>query len=516
MIAGGRRDASLLLALSIVTVGPVESGAQLPARQSVLDSVVHLEAVPITEIPKTPRWEEQLDLMERRVDVGDAELFVELEGSGTPLVLINGGPGGTHHYFHPWFGRARAYSRVIYYDQRGTGLSDFQPGPDGYSVEQAVEDLDALRRALGVDRWVLLGFSYGGFLAQYYATTYPENVAGLVLVGAAPGMWADLGPSRQYDFITPAEQGRMREIRGQLRELRDLEGWPREKYIRLLVYNNHINGDWKRQHFYKPTPEKLAHIALYEWVQDADFNAIMSQSMEKVDLSGAFDHNPIPTLLLEGKWDLTWGDAKPTVLSRNHPNARMVQIEGAGHSIYDENPDAFFGQLEAFVRGLKPVDPASIERYRGHLTAWRARWKSSPLYALKAAGWGQAGSRQIAGAYRPSWLEQIDEPSYVLRIGFAFYDTGDYAEALRVFVELEQLAQAVGDPDRRAMALIWQGHMLDLMGRRQEAVALYQLVVEMGNTNGVRHDQYDLTYEYSAYAAERVRAPFQRIENKVP
>lgn len=516
MVLYWRRRASVLLTLSVVASGAVEAGAQTPVRQSVFDSVVHLEDGPITEIPKTGRWEEQLDLMVRRVDIGDAELYVELEGSGMPLVLINGGPGGTHHYFHPWFGRATSYSRVIYYDQRGTGLSDYQPGPDGYSVEQAVEDLDALRKALGFDRWVLVGFSYGGFLAQYYTTAHPENVAGLVLVGAAPGMWTDLGPSRQYDFITPAEQERMGEIRAQLRELRDREGWPRQKYIQLLVYNNHLNGDWKRQNYYKPTREKLAQIALYEWIQDADFNSIMSQSMDKVDLSGAFDDNPIPTLLLEGKWDLTWGDAKPTILSRNHPNARLVQIEAAGHSIYDENPDAFFGQFEAFVRGLKPVDPASLERFRAHLRAWRTRWKSSPVYPLKAAGWGMSGSRRIAEAYRPSWLEQIDEPVYVLRIGFAFYDTEDYAEALRLFVKLEELAQTVEDPDRRAMALIWQGHMLDLMGRREEAVTRYQLVVNMENTNGVRHDQYGLTYGYSPYAAERIGAPFQRIENKLP
>lgn len=516
MINSWRPGASLLLTLSIFAFDSVDGRAQTPVRLSVFDSIVHLEEGPITEIPKTQRWEDQLDLTVRRVDVGDAELHVELEGSGAPLILINGGPGGTHHYFHPWFGRARNYSRVIYYDQRGTGLSDYQPGPDGYSVEQAVEDLDALRKALGVDRWVLVGFSYGGFLAQYYTTTYPENVAGLILVGASPGMWTDLGPSRQHDFITPAELERMQEIRAQLRERRDREGWPRQKYIQLLVYNNHINGDWKRQHFYEPTSEKLAQIALYEWVHDADFNPIMNQSLQKVDLAGAFDRNPIPTLLLEGKWDLTWGDAKPTILSRNHPNARLVQIEDAGHSIYDENPDAFFGELEAFVRGLPPVDPARIESYKQRLTAWRARWKGSPLYAIKAAGWGKSGSQQITDAYRPSWLEQVDEPSYLLRVGFALYDTRDYTEALQAFVRLEELAETVGDQNRRAMALIWQGHMLDLLGRRAEGIARYQLVVEMENENGVRHDQYGLTYAYSPYAAERIREPFQRVENTVP
>jgi pimeloyl-ACP methyl ester carboxylesterase len=252
--------------LSAIPLSAAAASAQ--ERESVFDRVVDIEETLFTEIPETPRWEEQLDLTARRVDVGDAELYVEEEGSGVPLVLINGGPGGTHHYFHPWFGQIREFARVIYYDQRGTGLSDYEPGADGYTVEQAVDDLDALRAALGIDKWVLVGFSYGGFLAQYYTATHPQNVAGLVLVGASPGMWVDSGRSGQYDFISQAEIDRMRAIRTQLREHREREGWSRDEYIRLLVYNNHINGDWKRQHYYKPTPDGFARMALYEWIHD--------------------------------------------------------------------------------------------------------------------------------------------------------------------------------------------------------------------------------------------------------
>jgi len=511
-----RRFRRSVLVVSLAAVPLAAAAAVAQQRESVRDSVVHIERTLFTEIPETPRWEEQLELTVRRVDVGDAELYVEEKGSGIPLVLINGGPGGTHHCFHPWFGRASEFARVIYYDQRGTGLSDYEPGPGGYSVEQAVDDLDALRAALGVEKWVLVGFSYGGFLAQYYTTTYPRNVAGLILVGASTGMWVDTGRSGQYDFISEAEIERMREVRTQLRELREREGWSYAEYMRLLVYNNHINGDWKRQHYYKPTREELARMALYEWVHDDGFNSVMSQSQEKVDLTGTFDGNPIPTLILEGKWDLTWGEEKPTILSRNHPNARMVVIEGAGHSIYDENPDAFFAELEAFVRRLPPVEPAELDAFRARLADWRARWMSSPLYYLKAADWGMSGSRHIVEAYTPSWLDEIGQPGELLRVGFALYDVGRYEEALRVFAVLQEAAQTVGDPDTLAVALIWQGHMLDLLGRREEAIARYRRVVEMELTDGVRHDQYGLSYEYSPYAAERLRTPFRRVENSWP
>ncbi len=502
-------------ALLILLAGFPIIGARLQAqeRESVLDGLVHIESGVVTELPAVPRLEAGLEFTVRRVDVGGAELYVEEEGSGTPLVLINGGPGGTHHYFHPWFGRAAEFARVIYYDQRGTGLSEYRPGTDGYSVEQAVEDLDAIRSALGIDRWVLVGFSYGGFLAQYYATTYPEHVAGLVLVGASPGLWTELGETRQYDYITEAETEKMREIRSELRELREQEGWSRQKYVQLLIYNNHINGDWKRQHFYRPTMDEFAQMALYDWVNDTDFNSIMSRSANRVDLTGAFDKNPIPTLLLEGKWDLTWGDEKPTILSRNHPRARMVVIEAAGHSIYNENPDAFFSELERFITALPPVANSDIDAYHRHLTQWRANWKDSPLYYLKAAGWGKSGSEQIAAVYQPNWLDEITSASDILRIGFALYDVENYEESLKVFVKLEEVAEVGGSENRYALALIWQGHMLDLLGRRQEAVELYQRVVDMALDSGIRHDQYGLSYEYSAYAAVRLVAPFQRVEN---
>jgi hypothetical protein len=88
----------LLVWLAAIPFAVAVAAAQ--ERESIFERVVRIESTVITEIPETPRWEEQLDLTVRRVDVGDAELYVEEEGSGVPLVLINGGPGGTHHYFH--------------------------------------------------------------------------------------------------------------------------------------------------------------------------------------------------------------------------------------------------------------------------------------------------------------------------------------------------------------------------------------------------------------------------------
>jgi proline iminopeptidase len=483
-------------------------------RESILDRVVYIEPELITEIPFVERWCDRLDLKKHRINVGDAELYVEEEGKGTPLVLINGGPGGTHHYFHPWFSKAKKYVRVIYYDQRGCGLSDFEPGEEGYSVHQAVADLDAIRKALNIDKWVLLGYSYGGFLAQFYTVNYPENVAGLILLGASTGMHADTGKSRQRQYMSEEERARLREIRGQVQKLTMEKKLHRKEFMPILLYNNFLNGDWKRQNFYKPSKERLSEIALYEWDHDDNFNGIMNRSQGKVDLTGAFEGNPIPTLILEGKYDLTWGEIKPEVLKGNYPNAKMVMFENAGHGIYDEEPEKFFSVLEDFIQNLPEVEESEVAAYKATLGTWEKEQQSSPDRILGTFGWGWNSSQKLAKKYSREWLEMFETLDSYLRTGFALYDVENYEEALFVFERMQWVAKEQNERPYEAIALIWQGHMLDLLGRRDEAVNRYGQAAEMNLTDTHMHGQYEMKYEISQYARERMKTPFQRIDNR--
>ena len=491
---------------------------EMAERESILNRVVYVEPELLTEIPHVDRWCDRLELKKHRINVGDAELYVEEEGEGTPLVLINGGPGGTHHYFHPWFSQAGKTVRVIYYDQRGCGLSDFEPGDDGYSVHQAVADLDAIREALNIQKWVVLGYSYGGFLAQFYTVNHPERVAGLVLLSSSAGMNVDTGPSRQGQYISEEEKARLNEIRNEMQQLSKVRDLPRREYVQLLLYNNFLNGDWKRQGFYKPSRERLSEIALYEWDHDPDFNGIMNSSEGRVDLEGAFKASPIPTLILEGKYDLTWGEQKAAILQKNHPNAKLVMFENAGHGIYDEEPEKFFAVLSKFIEELHDVPENDILAYKESLGTWaaeKAEKKGDSTDGLVAAyGWGWHSSRQLAGDYSRDWLESFTQMRSFLRTGFALYDVEDYGEALSVFESMQSFALENNDEPYQAMALIWQGHVLDLSGRREEAIHRYSQAAEMHLDNSWMHGQYDLKYELSPYAQERMNDPFQRIDNR--
>lgn len=518
--------AAVLVAASILLIAcsGEETGLSGPAKpqrggvaaESILDRVVHIEPKLLTEIPYAPRWCDRLKLASRRVNVGDADLYVEEEGKGLPLVLINGGPGGTHHGFHPWFGRAAGYSRVIYYDQRGCGLSDFTPGEDGYSVDQAADDLEALREALRIKRWVLLGYSYGGFLAQLYTVRHPRHVSGLILLGSSPGMSVEIGSSRQQEFLSNDERARMKAIREELQQFALRTDMPYREYVQLSLFNNFINGDWKRQQFYKPDPERMAQIALYEWDHDRGFNGTVGQSKAGIDFTGIFDDNPIPTLILEGKWDLTWNEKKAEILAGNHPNGQLVLFDNAGHGIYDETPDRFFEVLEDFLTDLPQVSPRAIDEYEKKVRAWDRKLQDSPKYALAQAGWGWHSSRELAKKYSREWLGQFEDTMSLLRVGFALYDVENYEESAAVFKHMEQIASTEGDAGSACMALIWQGQMLDLLGRRTEAIEYYRRAATMNLDDTWSHGQYGMKYKLGPYARTRMEIPFERVLNRDP
>lgn len=319
-----------------------------------MDRIVHIEEGIIRDIPHVPRLCDSMAIQKGKIDIGDCNLYCEQEGEGISIVLINGGPGGTHHCFHPHFSAAKEFARIIYYDQRGCGLSDYKPGK-GYTVDQAVDDLDRLCRVLKINQWITLGFSYGGLLAQRYATKYPEHLNGLILVGSSMGSF-DSSPSRDQEFISDQERKKL----NQIKSTPDLS-------LAQLVYNLHFNGDWKRQSYYHPCREDIARAALYEWVHDKDFRQSISPSINRVDLKGAFKDCPVPTLILEGKWDMSWSEDKPQRFHKNHPNARLVIFEQSAHSIFEDEPEAFFRELQQFLSELPEISDEALLKWKNHL-----------------------------------------------------------------------------------------------------------------------------------------------------
>src|SRR4030042_1665279 len=165
-----KRSFVLIIGLTLLIANLSQSGAKAilaqssqerTGRERAMDRIVHIEDGIIRDIPQVPRLCDSMAIRKGKIDIGGCNLYCEQEGEGVPLLLIHGGPGGAHHCFHPYFSCVKDFARIIYYDQRGCGLSDYKPDK-GYTVAQAVNDLDRLRQSLGIDQWVLLGFFSGG------------------------------------------------------------------------------------------------------------------------------------------------------------------------------------------------------------------------------------------------------------------------------------------------------------------------------------------------------------------
>ncbi len=344
------------LSLIVITIMIISCQQKAEKRISILDRIVNIEDSIYYKIDSLPMLCDELNMKKQWIDIDDCKLYCEVEGEGIPLVLINGGPGGTHHCFHPWFKKAEKFCKVIYYDQRGCGQSDFEKG-DGYTFRQAIDDLDKLRQKLDINKWIVCGYSYGGALAQYYTSVYSENVLGMVLIGSATLLQDDeIYGSREQTYISKEEKAKINEIYKLYRS----------KKINLLqlLYNKELNGDWKRQSFYKPTPDEVIRGALYEWVNDDNFNRIMGESYRRYDFKGVFDKCPIPTLVCEGKYDLTWAEKKAGILKNNHPNAQFKTFEMAGHTIFSEETELFFSTLKKFVKNLKDPQAEQLRTWQ--------------------------------------------------------------------------------------------------------------------------------------------------------
>ncbi len=132
-----------------------------------------------------------------RVDIGGGtHLFFEALGGGLDpapeelrgkptLLLLHGGPGSDHSVFRPWFDRFADTHQVVYLDHRGQGRSDERRDPTGWTLDTWADDIVRFCDALDIHEPIVLGQSFGGFVAMHYAGRHPDHPGGLVLSSTA-------------------------------------------------------------------------------------------------------------------------------------------------------------------------------------------------------------------------------------------------------------------------------------------------------------------------------------------
>jgi proline iminopeptidase len=110
------------------------------------------------------------------------KLHVTIKGNGIPCLYLHGGPGSGSYWLEKFMGHElEQHFQMIYLDQRGVSRSS-SPEEGNYSLERMVMDFEELREALGIEKWITMGHSFGGILQMGYALRHPERILGMMMI----------------------------------------------------------------------------------------------------------------------------------------------------------------------------------------------------------------------------------------------------------------------------------------------------------------------------------------------
>lgn len=271
------------------------------------------------------------------------ELFVAYtaEGTAPPALVLT--PG---HFFHlevarewPPFARfvARlaAFSRVILFDRRGTGLSDGMERAT--TVDDAMDDIRAVMDADGVEQAVLVGSAEGGPTCTLFAATYPQRVSALVLIGTFP--------RRLTAPDYPA-------------------GYTPEQHAWILRV---IEERWGRSSVGMRTiaPGRAGDPAFRSWYARVQrYSASPGSAMAWYRLSGEIDVRRVlpsirvPTLVLHRTDDRIVPVEHGRYLAAQIPGAKYVELAGGDHFPFEGDSETILAEIEEFVTGARPAPVA--------------------------------------------------------------------------------------------------------------------------------------------------------------
>jgi proline iminopeptidase len=273
------------------------------------------------------------------VDIGDATLEVLEAGEG-PITFACTHPYANASGAHPGGALSDALAaagRTLYVAPRATGRSSPEARPECLGMHQTVDDLEAVRRALGIERWVVAGTSTGGMTALEYGLRYPEASAGLVCIGGAAS-WRFLeDPACIYNPEHPqawreeqareALDGSAEASRAWLRTVIDLS-LQRKELLDRLVERADISG---------PRLAAIRDELIGVWDRSDDLAGIA-----------------VPVLVGVGRHDTQCPIAASELIAARVPDATLVVFERSGHFPFEEEPERFREAVLAYAASLAP------------------------------------------------------------------------------------------------------------------------------------------------------------------
>jgi proline iminopeptidase len=279
-------------------------------------------------------------------DINGTQLYYKAIGTGEPIFFLHGGPGGSHRYFLPHMQQLADEYQLVFYDQRGTGLSNGRLDLRAISIDQFVEDLEALRVAFGFEKISLVGHSWGAVIALFYAFKYQAHLNRLILVDPRPvtnAFLAEQGKTIQQRLqrLSPEAQQMLNTLC--MRPSAELSAEARMECFKLDA----------ALRFYDPTKA----LAMDDTTEEntaknaANIRSLLTTSFNRrqKEIDTTLRTLSVPTVIIHGDFDPIPIGASEYIQQRI-PASQLVIIKESGHFPFVEQPEMFFTAIRAFMR----------------------------------------------------------------------------------------------------------------------------------------------------------------------
>ncbi len=318
---------------------------------AILLSLLVLPALCFAQTPKPSVYSVQ----EGFVDSHGALIYYETVGQGDPLMIVHGGPGASHDYFLPYLLPLMRTNKLVFIDERGSGRSSKLEEPKQYTVDNMVEDLEAVRVGLGLGKISLLGHSFGGVVVQAYALKYQKNLSHLILASTfSSTKELNEALTRIKAGMDAKDQERVAALeaaglfgKGEVWE----HGRYPDEYAKLAwgkgyfpyLYQNHPDPN------YDPLSSNTGtawDVYREMWGSDGEF--IVDGNLKEVEYVDRLSEIKVPTLIIVGDHD----ESDPKMSKEMHAKiagSQIVILPNSGHMTFIDQPEAFLKAVREFV-----------------------------------------------------------------------------------------------------------------------------------------------------------------------
>jgi proline iminopeptidase len=292
------------------------------------------------------------------VDANGLMLYYLAVGRGEPLLMLHGGPGASHDYFLPYLLPLARHHRLILIDERGSGRSQKLQDASGYTIENMVEDVEGVRRALNLGKISLLGHSYGGALAQAYALKYQQNLRQLILAST----WSSTKAMnevfvRMKENMTPELRQRIDRL-----EAAGLFGHGKP-YEQNRYTSDYMVAAWGEGYFpyvyhnrpdpnYDPIAQGNTAWDLYRemWGEHGEF--VIDGNLKSVEYTERLATIKVPTLIIVGEHD-ECDPALSKAMQEKIAGSRLAIMPNSGHMAFVDQPELYVKTVDDFLQAGK-------------------------------------------------------------------------------------------------------------------------------------------------------------------